>query len=272
MPLSSAQVKAAHEKGTARWPKVKLSLSAFEARLVAQAPQGQQGLSKFHAEDFYLVAACLEGNRAALAALETEVLGSLQAALVRQTGSPGRADELLQAVRERILVPDRQGVVRLAHFSGKGSLAHWLRAVASRLWVDQKRQERPTVALDEDLAADLPISRSDPELSLLRQEYRKHFKAAFTQALRELTPAQRNVLRLHVVEGLSFEKLGQLHGVHRSTALRWVNAAQVQLLDRVRALLSETLGLRRSQLDSLMRVATSQLEVSLSPLLSSKSR
>jgi hypothetical protein len=49
--------------------------------------------------------------------------------------------------------------------------------------------------------------------------------------------------------------------------MRWIDAATEKIVSDMRETLALKLNLRRSQLDSLMRMVRTQLEVSLSPLL-----
>ena len=74
----------------------------------------------------------------------------------------------------------------------------------------------------DDLASD----ESSPELDYVKERYAPQFKAAFQDALRALDSEQRNVLRLHVVEGLNIDEIGALFRVHRSTVARWIAGAR----------------------------------------------
>jgi RNA polymerase sigma-70 factor, ECF subfamily len=251
-----------------RWPTLRVDPRDFVRHLASFAPdQGIEAwLTRIHASDVYLAYACAAGDPRAMEHFEREVARPLAARLAKKAPSgTGDADELIQRLRQRLLVSDGKSA-RISQYSGAGSLLHWARAVLARLAIDEHRQPR-SEPLEDQWVEGLPADSAGPELSLLRSQHRKAFQAAFRAALQTLSVEQRNRLRLHVVDGLSFEKLGRLYGVHRSTALRWIAAANAQILQEVRRHVQEALGLRTSELNSLMRLATSQLEISLSPLL-----
>jgi hypothetical protein len=65
--------------------------------------------------------------------------------------------------------------------------------------------------------------------------------------------------------------LGQLHQVHRSTCARWLEAARIKILRTARSHLRTTLGLDATALDSAIALVRSQLDLSLSRHLMSRS-
>jgi RNA polymerase sigma-70 factor (ECF subfamily) len=69
---------------------------------------------------------------------------------------------------------------------------------------------------------------------------------------------------------LTVDILGRLHGVHRATAARWVEAARASVVRAVRRHLRGTLGLGASELDSIVGLVKSGLDVSLTRLLASR--
>ncbi|MGZ3440355.1 MAG: sigma factor-like helix-turn-helix DNA-binding protein, partial [Polyangia bacterium] len=114
---------------------------------------------------------------------------------------------------------------------------------------------------------DLAGEGGSPELDYVKDRYRPQFKAAFQEALRGLDAEQRNVLRLHVVEGLNIDEIGALFKVHRSTVARWIAGARQQVLADARARLRAELGLSAGEFDSLAGVVRSQLDLSVAKIL-----
>ncbi|MFP2934705.1 hypothetical protein ACLESO_58275 [Pyxidicoccus sp. 3LG] len=132
--------------------------------------------------------------------------------------------------------------------------------------VSLKRASVSSMPLDDaPLVAELRTA--DPELALMQERYRPAFRAAFAEALSGLSPRDRNLLRLGLVQNLGVEALGTLHQVHASTISRWLARARQSLLEDTRAGLARRLALSPSQLDSLLRVMDASLAVSLSSLL-----
>jgi len=109
----------------------------------------------------------------------------------------------------------------------------------------------------------LPGAMLDPELALLRDRYRDDVRRAFAEAFAGVTERQRNVLRQYHIDGLTIDKLGTLYRVNRATAARWVAAARQAVLDAMRAKLVERLRVSQGQVDSIVRLVRSQLDVSV---------
>ena len=85
----------------------------------------------------------------------------------------------------------------------------------------------------------------------------------------QLSPRDRAILRLHVVEGVSIEKIAASYGVHRVTVARWVWTAGETLLDGLRATVPGEVRDRPAEFDSMARMARSQLSIDLAALLAS---
>ncbi|NOK19028.1 sigma-70 family RNA polymerase sigma factor [Corallococcus carmarthensis] len=257
------------ERCETAWPGVRLAPATFAAHLGQHTPAGEppaQALAALHCEDLYLALAAVEGQRAALDALESTVLLPAGRAVRRVEDSEAFVDEVLQLTRLRLLVEEGDRAPRLTEYAGRGPLRRWAEAVSLGIALSLKRRPERTTALDDAvLAADL--GAADPELEHIRHRYRPAFRAAFAEALAGLSPRDRNLLRLGLVQGLGVESLGALHQVHASTVSRWMAKAREALLEHTREGLARRLALNTSQLDSLLRVLNGSLEVSLASLL-----
>ncbi|RKH66524.1 sigma-70 family RNA polymerase sigma factor [Corallococcus sp. AB049A] len=275
-PLSSEQeagllpvLTSILERCEAAWPGVRLEPGAFVAHLALHTPSGEppaQAVSSLQAEDLYLALAAVEGQRAAMDALESAVLVPAGRAVRRVEDSDAFVDEVLQLTRLRLLVEEGGRAPRLTEYAGRGPLRRWSEAVALGIALSLKRRPERSTPLDDALiAADL--GAADPELEHIRHRYRPAFRAAFTEALAKLPPRDRNLLRMGLVQGLGVESLGALHQVHASTVSRWMAKAREALLEHTRLALARRLALNTSQLDSLLRVLDGSLELSLASLL-----
>jgi RNA polymerase sigma-70 factor (ECF subfamily) len=85
--------------------------------------------------------------------------------------------------------------------------------------------------------------------------------------LGRLSDRQRTILRQQLLDGLSIDEIGALYRIHRATAARWLEQARQQVLENTRALLLERLQVRPQELDSIIRLIRSRLEVSLRQLV-----
>ena len=164
-----------------------------------------------------------------------------------------------------MLVAEPGQAPRLSLYDGTGPLAAWLRTVAVRVSSNLKR-----MAPREDLVSSVPevaLVSPDPELALLRLRHRAHFREAFGEAVRALDATERTVLRLHAIDGLSLASIGTMFQRDASSVSRWLSRIRAKLLVGTRGALARHLKLEGSELDSLMRLADSELTVSLSTLL-----
>ena len=78
------------------------------------------------------------------------------------------------------------------------------------------------------------------------------------------------LLRLHLVNGVTVDKIGKMFNVSQATASRWLAAAREIVLDDVQATLGERLGATPDELASLAGLVASRLDLSLSLLLKTR--
>nr|MCH9684240.1 transcriptional regulator [Deltaproteobacteria bacterium] len=87
------------------------------------------------------------------------------------------------------------------------------------------------------------------------------------RALAELSPRDRNLLRLELIDRLTLDAIAQIHQVHPVTVSRWRAALRKQLHQGTRRVFEQTLRVDRDEFHSIMRLIGSQLDVSLPRLL-----
>src|SRR5207244_2837986 len=92
----------------------------------------------------------------------------------------------------------------------------------------------PKVADDGEPLLAVAATSDDPELDHIRARYAAPFKDAFQGALRGLSTQDRNILRLHLVDGLNIEQIGGIYNVHRATVARWIAASRQALVEETR--------------------------------------
>lgn len=242
-------------------PRAELTPEDFVRRIA-----GLGTLEGVRWSDLYLAEAALHGDAAAIEQFDRDVVEPLTPALLGAGIGTANVDDLKQRVRLKLLVAKPEREAKLAAYGGRGSLRSWVRVVAVRDAL-ASRERRP-VDIDEDgtIERELGIDR-DPELGFLKQEYRGSFRRCFAAALEALPPRERTLLRLQHVERLSLDQTAKVLNVHRATVARWNTRVRETLLQRTRASLTEELGVEGGELDSIMRMIQSNLEVSLSRLL-----
>jgi RNA polymerase sigma-70 factor (ECF subfamily) len=268
--LESALAEAVNS-ARARWPELPTSPTDFVrylAERISTRETPAAALDALHTDDLYLACACVQGHAAALTAFERYILAEVPAFLARVPATTELVDEVRQSLREALLVAPAGAMPKLAGYSGKGALGAWVRVVAVRTALASRRagERRPSEG-SEGLDALLP--GGDPEITYLRQRYGSALSEAFREALGALGAKERNILRLHIVDKLNIDRIGALYGVHRATVARWLKGYQEQLLARTREALRGRLGASDAELDSIVRLARSDLDVSVRRCLGS---
>ena len=76
------------------------------------------------------------------------------------------------------------------------------------------------------------------------------------------------MLRLHVIDELTIDEIGTLHGVHRATVARWLDRVREHVALGVRREVAQTLGTDVFEASELMQWVKSRIELSLSGLAS----
>jgi RNA polymerase sigma-70 factor, ECF subfamily len=218
----------------------------------------------------HLALAAARGNARAVALLESQILSRLPLFLARLKQPAAFVEDVGQLLREHLLVGAGDGRPRLLEFSGKGSLANWVRVIALRTAIDLTRK-RTEVLRDANqiLQEASKTAGSDPELAFIRDRCRHHFEAALQAAVASLSSSERMLLKLHFHEGVTLDELAQLQGVHRTTVARRIAAARREIIARGRTQLRERLALSPSELESLMRLMADHLDLSLGGMLGS---
>lgn len=239
------------------------ALAQHARRHAGEAPHAD-ALDAMCAGDLALARACAAGDPAAIATLDGELARVATLAVRGLRGSDAERDETLQEVRAKLLVGDGTRAPRIADYAGRGELARWLKATVVRTYLNRVRGVRREVAVDDALVFErLMAPELEPELAFLKRRYGAEIKAAVAEALAELPDTQKVLLRHRFVDELTVDEIAGLHRVHRATVHRWLADARDRLRARIEELLRARLGLDTADLDSVLRVVASQLDVSL---------
>lgn len=124
---------------------------------------------------------------------------------LRHTGERPTAEDLAQDAFARLFA-DRQHL----EFSGKGRLRAWLFRVLHNACIDHNRRSNGFVwvPFEDQLVSDLPSSECPP-----RQVEASAELDALKGSLRLLSPEDREILYLTVIEGLSHSETAEVMGI-----------------------------------------------------------
>src|SRR5690606_25375420 len=197
---------------------------------------------------------------------ETSVLAGVERRMRRLASGAAESEDLMQRLRQKLLVGDDTVDPRIVSYGGRGDLASWVKVVAVREGLMARRGGR-RVAAEDDTQLEAAAGQNDPELDFMRGRYQHEFREAFAEALQQLEPGERNLLRYHLIDRLSIDRIAAIEGVHRATAARRLGRVRETLHGATRTHLMRRLSVEASELESILRMVRSRLEVSVRRLL-----
>ncbi len=257
--------------GTDAWPALVVDPGAFVAYVADRLPQPRpllEALAAVHGAELYLAFACQAGDRHAIAALERTYAGHIDAVIRGLDGRGMTRDDFRQVVRHKLFVGDANTPPRITAYAGTGSLAAWLRVTARRAGLNAVRgKEVTTEPPADDDVLQFPQSIGDPELDYLKDRYREEFRSAFLDAVSRLQPRQRTLLRQTIAHQLTVRQIGRMYKIHHATAARWIAQARQDLIEGTRRALQERLEVSQRELESIMGLIASRLDVSVMRVL-----
>jgi len=259
---SDSDIKAAHRAAAPLWHGISVSLQRY-AEMVRTLDVTADSLRQWGG-DLYLACAAGAGDHAAVRLIDERFIARLPAR-IRRLGSPrDKVSDVLQSVRERLFLGD---VPRIRAYNGAGPLEQWIKVVAIRTAIDLHRSDQSIPRVEGAWLETVAPRDADLSALVMKVEYKRELEAAIRELVPQLSARDRSVLRLHVVEGVSIEKIAASYGVHRVTVARWVWTAGEILLDGLRARFRTKFGIVPSEFDSMARMAKSQLSIDLAGLL-----
>lgn len=195
-----------------------------------------------------------------LRCFEAFVSPKVRAALQTLGATDAAVEEHLQATRTRLLV-EQQGA-RLKHYRGVGTFEAFVITTAVRALTDAHRGPTQRETSDDERLAKLPAA-VDLERQLARTGQSALFAEAFRASLAALSPRERALLKLNLVDGASIDELAPMYQVSRATVARWLASARQALQRGTLERLSTRTKLEGGELDGLMASLESGFELSL---------
>ena len=270
-----AALARAIDDARARWPGVDVAPELYVRHLASRVPDdtaAATALAGLETADLYLACACARGVARAIELFDAHHFADLAIALRRLRLDDAVLDEVKQQLRVQLFVPDGDELPDIALYAGRGELRLWVRSTGVRAALKLLRRDRRLDPDGDDALAEVAADVDDPLLVHLKQTYAAEFKAAFGEAVAALTPRQRNLLRHHLVDALSIDEVGRIYRVHRATAARWVAGAREELMATTLRLLRGRLAIAPADLESIVRLVRSQLDLSIHRVLGARER
>jgi DNA-directed RNA polymerase specialized sigma24 family protein len=170
------------------WPQIAVPDEVFVVAVSAR-----EASHRLHGADLYLALGCLRRDAYAIAAFDALVAAAIEHPVRAILGSAADIDDIRQRVCERLLVAGDRVTPGLANYNPSVGLAGYVRVVAARMAIDERRQRARLFPL-EDTLVDALGSYPDPRLAELKSRYVEQFKAAVEGAIAKLRDA------MHVVD------------------------------------------------------------------------
>lgn len=247
------------------WERVQPSTD-FEG-LIDRLMHGQLSRATLQANLLYDVtlSAGLEAHDANAAVVFELNYMPLVRAIASRVGGERAVTEVENFVAELILPRGDKGA-RISKYSGKTSLACWLRAVVYNFSVSRLREVR-WQALDEghSLGENFDESTDAKEVS----ECENLLRPLFARAVAALDDEGQYLLKSLILDGVSQTELAKLLGVHKGTLTRRRQAAEKTLWEKLAAELaaSPTKTRARECLDETLAGNEDNLRLEIATLL-----
>ncbi len=273
--LSGRAIQATLESALARareaHPTYRVEDEAFidhVAERLSGADDVLAALEGLQLEDLFFAFAVFRGDQRAQRDFVQAFVEVVRRATQRFEKQGILSDDIHQQLMELLIFGSETRTPAVALYSGRGPLRAYVRVAAfhSALKLLERQKKLPSSGGQDQLdrLADTP---DDPETSALKRRYGKEFKTAFQAVLASLETADRNLLRFHYMSGLNTRQIGKLLGVNQSTVVRRLAQLRGRLFDETRTRLMGDLGLSEDQLQSVVLLVQSQLDLSMSRVL-----
>ncbi len=263
MTLDDA-LRGAAERAHAEHPHFRVDEAGFRAHLKKAGKNDAERIAGLNAGDLLLAYATLARDPAATAELDRRLVRATKAAIGGRANDDDMRGELIQRVRDRILVGQPP---RLAGYEGDGALVKWVRVIALSVAVDARRRDRPDQHAGDSQLIELASSEAGADQSLDHKRHRAAITEAFKAATEKLEPRQRLILRMRYVDQVTADDIGRALGIHRTNAMRALDKATADLHAGVREHLRSVLGLTARQVDSLLDAVRPSIAERLSRIL-----
>jgi RNA polymerase sigma-70 factor (ECF subfamily) len=217
-------------------------------------------LSGLKLDELALAHGCATGSQHAWDVFLTKYRESIHQSARSITRSESLGRELADSLYAELygLGPEEDRRSKLALYSGRGSLAGWLRMVLSQSYVNQIRAGKRLVSIEEEeeehgtqFAA--ATSESAPPVD-------PRVKESADQILAGLSAEERYLLASYFLDSRRLAEIGRTLGVHESTISRKLEKLLKDLRKRIRKDL-ERRGMSRRQADEALEIDVRDLGV-----------
>ena len=236
------------------------------------------------ADDLCLIVACERGEQSAWSDLVARFTPTVRSAARSASSNEDAAEDLAQSIWAELyglrVRDDGKPASKLAYYSGRGSLAGWLRAVVAQLAVDQHRKQSRMVQTEDDADFDrlalevdpgkeqfLSTGTVNPEQATSDKLAGAEVQRALAHSIKNLSDEDRLLVRLYYFDGLRLREAGGVLGVHEATASRRLTRIHSELRQQVENILIKDRGWTKAETEHSFAEVALHLEADLEPML-----
>ena len=267
-------------------PRVESALGKYLLKENPNADRNaiKQFVDEIRADDLCLIIACEKGDEKAWEFLVANFDATVKSAARKISQNNDDAEDLASSIWAELygLRQDAEGnkKSKLAYYSGRGSLAGWLRAVVSQLAIDEYRKQSRFVQVEENrdfenLAEEssnqngnsLVVHHADnPEELLTGEQTSRDVSLALKHAVEALEPEDRLVMKLYYFDDLKLKEIAAMFGYHEATASRKLVRIQSDIRKAVEKKLRSEHGWNESEVKRCLSETASKLGLSVEKL------
>lgn len=245
----------------AAWPALPLKAEEF-ARFLAERFESPHDVPRDTLGDLFLACACAGNVPGALQAFRERMFPVVVLALRPFDESEAFAEEVFQRLSGSLFVSAIPAQGKITRYRGQGSLAGFVatsaRRIALRLSTDSARFQGEAELVHHFSQFE------EQETSLLKLRYRDTFNRALAVALRGLSRRERLVLRMNLVERVSTTRIAAIYRVSQPTVSRWIQRSAKNIFAAVKGLVCDELAIDTRELESLLLLVRSQIDITIS--------
>ena len=287
--ISSLISRAAETRGltaTDIRPRIESALSkyVFDEDPSAARNDIKQFVEEIRADDLCLIIACERGDESAWEHLVANFDSTVKSAARKISANNEDAEDLASSIWAELygLRQDAEGnkKSKLAYYSGRGSLAGWLRAVVSQLAIDEYRKTSRFVQVEENREFENLAEESsnhtgndrvvhhnaNPEEMLTNESSSRDVSLALKHAIESLDAEDRLVMKLYYFDDLKLKEIGAMFGYHEATASRRVVRIQTEIRKSVERKLRADHGWGESEVKRHLSETASKLGITVEKL------
>ncbi len=231
-----------------------------------------------------VIIACEKGDEKAWEYLVANFDATVKSAARKISQNNDDAEDLASSIWAELygLRQDAEGnkKSKLAYYSGRGSLAGWLRAVVSQLAIDEYRKQSRFVQVEENrdfenLAEEssnqngnsLVVHHADnPEELLTGEQTSRDVSLALKHAVETLGAEDKLVMKLYYFDDLKLKEIAAMFGYHEATASRRLVRIQSEIRKAVEKKLRSEHGWSESEVKRCLAETASKLGLSIEKL------